>query len=697
MASPFQQEVRQRKLLYLALIVVLFTASWGWRKYLIDEQASRLAVREESRGVVDLTGAVVRLGLTGSRGFATCFLWNSAIEKQKKNQWNELEVLVRSLTKLQPHFITPWLFQSWNLAYNVSVESDRIRDKYFYVTRGVELLSQGERQNRNHPDLRWSIGFYLQHKIMMSDETNYQRSLFQLSLIPPHDRDPARFYKQTAQGPEFNYVEFERFCQKNPQLVRRLREGIRRHNIRERKRLFECSNPEAVVRFLEENYQVPSMYRVAALPLDRTGRPVQADARTWNPNPAQADQKLDPDDRFPPLPPPHSGEFDPQALTTDSDLRDDTDAPMVCHAWFSYAQEPLPAPGKLPGSSEEITDRARQRRPRNMTTLIFRNYPAQARRYTAERLQDEGWFDEEAWDISDWFQDVRDPAVAGKVVKVGGGRPMSRQAWTTAYLAWEKHGKDNHILFDRQAQEENERELAERFWKRHNLPFGTPPPPTLRTDQMDEQQKRELEAARFMFELGFYRNVSNFMHHYNRALVEKNDETIACHKLFDRAERLHLAGESLRALNVYQTPVKLPAWGGRTLSPLDAWRELVLLRNKAFREDTSNQETSAEIQVRYLMLYNRQQGPDLKRTVVKAAGLLPLVPRLDPDTFRPPVVRGPFDGEDDKGKKIVEDRYMDLAMERMGLPTRRLPPPGPPPEAVESMMRKKGMPPMKGK
>ena len=49
------------------------------------------------------------------------------------------QVLVRALTKLQPHFITPWLFQSWNLSYNVAVEADRLRDKYFYVTRGIEL------------------------------------------------------------------------------------------------------------------------------------------------------------------------------------------------------------------------------------------------------------------------------------------------------------------------------------------------------------------------------------------------------------------------------------------------------------------------------------------------------------------------------------------------------------------------------
>src|SRR5271166_4574016 len=199
MASPFQQQARRRKLIYLGLIVVLFTAAFLWRNNAVANQAQKLSLREVDRGDVELTGAVVRLGLTGSRGLATSVLWMSAIDKQKKNQWNELELLVRSVTKLQPHFITPWLFQSWNLAYNVSVESDRVSDKYSYITRGIELLSEGERQNRDNPDMRFSIGFYTQHKICGSDETNVHRSLFQLSCIPPNERDPARFWNVPAE------------------------------------------------------------------------------------------------------------------------------------------------------------------------------------------------------------------------------------------------------------------------------------------------------------------------------------------------------------------------------------------------------------------------------------------------------------------------------------------------------------------
>src|SRR5207244_4166000 len=99
-----------------------------------------------------------------------------------------------------------------------------------------------------------------------------------------------------------------------------------------------------------------------------------ANVRGWREEPEVKDVKIDDErQRFPPLPPTPGkpprlvSPFDERALTSSSELQDDDDGFTVAHAWFAYAQEPLPAPHKdLPGFSEEITDRARQRRPRNM-------------------------------------------------------------------------------------------------------------------------------------------------------------------------------------------------------------------------------------------------------------------------------------------------------------------------------------------
>jgi hypothetical protein len=663
MASPFQQQVRQRKILYIALILALFTGSWAWRSSVVRAQAGELAIREVDRGDVELSGAVVRLGLTGSRGLAICILWNSAIEKQKKNQWNELEVLVRSVTKLQPHFITPWLFQSWNLSYNVSVECDRIRDKYFYISRGVDLLAEGERQNRNNPDMRWNVGFYFQHKICVSDETNYHRSLFQLSMIPPNERDPARFWKQTDSGePVFNWTEFHDFVEKHPQLVRRLREGMHLDTIRQKRQLFSCENHLEVVQFLEDNFNLPSLYRFTP---PTSGLP--GSQRRWEPN--KKDELLPALERFPVLPPAHANPFDTEALTADSTFRDDTDAYTVSHGWYAYAMEPLPPPGELPGNSEPIKDRSRQRMNRYMTTLIFRSYPGQARRFMAERLQQEGWFDEEAWDVSDWFEQAGE--LAGKEVKVGGGTKWSEDAYRKASLTWRKHGEDNHLIFPRAAAEENARRLADRFAARYGLVPGAPVPPNLREDELPPEQKEELKEARWMFEYNFYRQVSNFPHHLVRTAVESNPETVACRKLFYKAERLNLDGFPERALEEYRNPKEVPAWAGKKLSPLEAWRDLVLLKNREYRRDMFVQENAAEIQVRYLLLFNRFDGKKWKEDIGKAAKFLPLVPKFTHDTFRPPIFQGPFDVADSEGMLLVNDGNIDTALDRMKLPSRR--------------------------
>ena len=261
MPSPIQQPSAQRKLVYFGLILGLFVVNtFFWRgvsspltggqppAWTVAAQARDLELTEETKGEADLLGATVRLGLTGSRGLAVTILWRAAIEKQKKNEWNELEFLVRSLTKLQPHFLTPWLFQSWNLAYNVSVEADRVNDKYFYISRGVEFLAEGERQNQHHPELRFSIGFYQQHKISQSDEQNVFRCLWQLSCIRPPDRDPGRFYSTDAEGRRtFNRGEFGKFFQEAPVVGGALREELRRNP------------PGGVVQFLADNPGIPGV------------------------------------------------------------------------------------------------------------------------------------------------------------------------------------------------------------------------------------------------------------------------------------------------------------------------------------------------------------------------------------------------------------------------------------------------------
>ena len=373
MASPFQQQSLRRKIVYTVLILVLFSATLVFRQmntYGMEEQARNLGLREETLGDVELAGSALRLSLGGARGIAVCGLWWTATQKQMKQQWNELELIVRSVTKLQPHFITPWLFQSWNLSYNVSVESDRIRDKYFYIAEGILLLAEGERQNKDNPDLRYSMGFYTQHKIGLSDEANTFRCLFDMSRIDPVDRDPARLRTRDAAGNEtVDLDKFEQFCRKHPMLVRRLREALKKNT------------PADVLDFLEDHQKIPSRFEEKRTASDSRGdrselKPLDQQFPVWPPRDPKGQRRVS----------------DPDQI--------DLDNFMVARDWYAYAVEPMPDPVPEFGGLPAPYDPRKYRMPRYMAATIFRGYPARGQTYIAEYQERDGWFDREGWRIA---------------------------------------------------------------------------------------------------------------------------------------------------------------------------------------------------------------------------------------------------------------------------------------------------------
>ena len=625
-----------RKIGYVVLVVYLFSFAFLWRRMVVDASANQLAVREQSRGDVHLTGSLVRLSLGGFRGVTTCYLWNLAMDKQMKNQLNELEVIVGWLTELQPHFNTPWLFQSWNLAYNVSNKTDRISDKYFYITRGIRLLADGERQNRDDPDLRFELATTYQHKICQSDETNVHRSLFQLSLIPPNERDPARFAAKSGRQKmdKEGLREFMKFCEKHPQLIRRLREGIHKDTISEQRRLFTCATPEAVVQFLAENFRIPSLYPEEK-PTPAGGKWVE-----------KTEAKPDPDvlERFPVLPPPHS--YPPgsslhvyQLYPDVTDLTDESpfsqavdawDAYIVARSWYSYSQEPLPdSDDEWPGESKPVVDPVHQHMNRHMQTIIFRQYPARAQSYIAERLEEEGWFDNEGWSTkgAEWFSTY-----------IGGQENWAANAWGEAFKTWKAQGERCHLLLP-EGEEKILHAEAEKYEEARRLKGVVPDGES----STDPELQKLWRAAHFLQLYDFNRTLTVFKHHYNRALMEQDPRTVRARKLFYQASSLASTGSTFLALQKYRDPDALPAW-------------ITLLEQyPGFREDDLMQEGTYEIQLDYLDVLNRALPTNEIKAQLAAAALAgsgslnwfnpaALLEVRRPDRFPSlKIVNGPFD------------------------------------------------------
>jgi hypothetical protein len=118
-------------------------------------------------------------------------LWNKADGYKKTEDWTNLTATLEQLAKLQPNFITFWKYQSWNLTYNVSVQFDDYRDRYYYVIRGMKFLQDGLRYNLDHPHLLAEMGWFIGHKIGRADEAVQYRRLFKADDdFHPADRPP---------------------------------------------------------------------------------------------------------------------------------------------------------------------------------------------------------------------------------------------------------------------------------------------------------------------------------------------------------------------------------------------------------------------------------------------------------------------------------------------------------------------------
>ena len=595
MANIYQQRTRQRKIAYTVAILVLFTVSLLLRRNLIEPSADSLQLREKTRGEVELTSSAVRLMMTGSRGWVTTVLWANAIEKQKKHEWNELELLVGSITKLQPYFLTPWLFQSWNLAFNVAVECDRPKDKYYYITRGIDLLAEGERRNQGrddnpgHPELRQTMGVYYLRKIGTSDEKTTMRCLYDLSCIDPLLRNPAWFKSPDPKdGREVvDAKELARFCQSQPRLVRRLREGL------------ELPLPR-VIDFLDKNRDVPSRFEA----------PDWASLAKQMPDQRQSKLKSV-REQFPVLPPPSSpGSPNPEEydLTPESN-----DVFLAARSWMEYSHQPLPPPMFGDDAVKDLVKKERKfRLPKMMALIIFRGYVGRCQEYIAENLQEEGWFDEDGWVIRDWFEKE---GGEGEFRVGTESKYHAQPAWERAHNLYYEYGRGNDLLlFPQDVEDLNAK--AEPYRQAHKVKPGAKG--DLGADERERLGPSWLAHHRLIWNsqnLG----MTNFEVHYYATMAERAKDAVTGRKLFHQAERLQRgkgwpadaddphAGldDQERSLKKYEQ-----AW--------PFWMN-VLLQNPKFAQQSLTQEDSYEWQVKHIRLTQRQRSKLLESLALFAA------------------------------------------------------------------------------
>ena len=170
---------RLKKILLLVLAAALLFCSGQMQKSLNHDRdtlgLTHMAVLENAPPMLAFT--TVALG--GFRGLISNFLWIRANDLQQQDKYFEMVKLADWITDLEPHFEQVWVFQAWNMAWNISVNFKDFSDRWRWVERGIELLrDDGLRYNPNSILIYRELGWFFQHKMgqNLDDANLYYKS-----------------------------------------------------------------------------------------------------------------------------------------------------------------------------------------------------------------------------------------------------------------------------------------------------------------------------------------------------------------------------------------------------------------------------------------------------------------------------------------------------------------------------------------
>jgi hypothetical protein len=175
-----------RKIVYVCVIAaLLLPLSWLSQPATTESEGGVLArmrqqhqLSQSNLGEIDPASETMKLATLGMRGVAANILWEKANYYKKVEDFAGYSATLEQITKLQPNFVSVWIFLGWNLTRNIPVEFDDYRDRYYWVIKGINFLKEGTKYNTNEPRLMSNIGWEIAQKIGRADEHVQFRRLF---------------------------------------------------------------------------------------------------------------------------------------------------------------------------------------------------------------------------------------------------------------------------------------------------------------------------------------------------------------------------------------------------------------------------------------------------------------------------------------------------------------------------------------
>ena len=178
---------RAKKILMLLLAAGLLLGSGQMQKVLNRDREQLGLTRMNALDNAPPVLAFTTVALGGFRGLIANVLWIRANDLQQDDKFFEAAQLATWITQLEPSFTQVWLFQAWNMAYNISVKFKDFPDRWRWLERGIELLrDDGLRYNPNDTLIYRELAWFFQHKMgaNLDDANNYYKQQWAAEMVP---------------------------------------------------------------------------------------------------------------------------------------------------------------------------------------------------------------------------------------------------------------------------------------------------------------------------------------------------------------------------------------------------------------------------------------------------------------------------------------------------------------------------------
>jgi hypothetical protein len=151
-----------------ALVAVGSITSGGMLLPSILEEAEDSTLRYTNNIVEGAPSWVNTVGMSigALRGLLVDYLWIKIQQMQRDGLYFEVMADAELITKLQPRFPQVWIFHAHNMAYNISVATHTIEERWEWVNEGIRLLREkGLRANPDDLELHKELAFFFMHKL----------------------------------------------------------------------------------------------------------------------------------------------------------------------------------------------------------------------------------------------------------------------------------------------------------------------------------------------------------------------------------------------------------------------------------------------------------------------------------------------------------------------------------------------------